>query len=116
MVGLQPSSSFVLNKVKGEILPNLAFFGIGLLLIIFFGAKFRIIGLIGFWLYAIIFIVDVVGITISLGSGIIILFAPKTSKYSEQKTLWFATLIKFIEFFVFAFYTYSLYIAFVSKT
>jgi hypothetical protein len=101
---------FAFKKVAGELLPNLFFYGIGVVAIILVSRRFGWVGLAGFWVYAAILALSLVQLLISLVTGVAVLFAPKARLTAAAKaTLLSAALIRGVEDVVFAGYTWVLY-------
>jgi len=101
----------VAKSTLGDVLPNIVFYGVGLLLLLFLGDMWPLIGKIGFWVYALFAAVDVVRVVILWGTGIALLFGRERIM---KPVRWAAIIGHTIELGAIAFYTHVLFVGFIS--
>ena len=87
-----------------EIIPNLLFFGLGVVILVYLAAWLRWLAIVGFAVYGVIFAIDVIRLVMVLGTGLLLLISGR----AELKG-WGATLVQLVETTVFAMYTGVLY-------
>ncbi len=116
-----PRADFVFARSVAEILPNLIYFGIGVGFIVLLGNWLRWLGILGFAVYALILLIDVVRFAFLVITGTILsvtksgptIFRPPTKLPAKA---WGALLIQLVESSVFACYTVFLYGYFFGQT
>ncbi|MCA1989154.1 MAG: hypothetical protein LDL07_08420 [Desulfarculus sp.] len=101
---------FILVKSMSDFLPNLIFWGIGIPIVIFLASIYWWLGVVGFAIYVIVLVIDVVRLIVVVGSGVIILFLGRRGLEAQsikaQALSWGATLIQIVEGSVFSLYTF----------
>src|SRR5215813_12418064 len=80
------------RKSISEIIPNLLFFGFGVVILVFLAAWIRWLAIVGFAVYGVILVIDLIRLTVVLGTG----FQLLVSGRAELKG-WGATLVQLVE-------------------
>lgn len=87
-----------------EIIPNLLFFGFGVVVLVFLAPWLRWVAIVGFAVYGVIFAIDLIRLIVVLGAGVLLLVSGR----AERKG-WGAALVQLVQCTVFAMYTGVLY-------
>ena len=94
-----------------DVIRNIIFFGVGLVVLLFLGDKWPTIGRIGFWVYAVMTVIDVGRVVVMWATAILLVFAPD---HPMTPIRWASNVGQTIEMVFTAMYAYVLYARFLA--